>query len=115
MEKAQNVSHADVVQHHIWALTTGQLDEILKDYSDDAVLMSVDASFHGPAEIGAFFQAALATMPPELIAALTPLRQDQHGDVVFVAWKAEPFVKQAIDTFVFRDGKIVTQTFLIPS
>ena len=113
MEQVKTAKVADVFLHHVTTLKAGQLDEMMLDYTKESVLMSPDQTFHGPAEIRAFFQAALAGFPPELLTALTPVRQDIVGDVAYLTWKAEPFIKMGTDTFVIRGGKIIAQTLMM--
>ena len=48
-----------------------------------------------------------------MLAAIALVHQDIHGEVAYIVWKADGFVKLATDTFMIRDGKIVTQTFLM--
>ncbi len=104
-----------VVVHHITALQAKQLDELLIDYTDQSVLMSPERSFYGLAESRAYWQAAIAGTPPEMMAAIQPVRQDIQGEVAYVVWKAEPFIKMATDTFVIRGGKILAHTYLMVS
>jgi ketosteroid isomerase-like protein len=106
---------ADVLMHHLTSLGAGQMDELMLDYTDDSILMSPDQTFHGTAEIRAFYQAAIAGFPPELMKALMMIRQDIHDEVAYITWKAEPFIKMGTDTFVIRDEKIAVQTFLMVS
>jgi hypothetical protein len=97
---------------HLDALTHGP-DAIMRDYMNDSVLISPDGVLRGVAEIRSFFERFLADSPPELLAALTLLRQEFQGDIAYVVWKAEPFIPLATDTFLIRDDKIVTQTFAL--
>lgn len=115
MEQKVKSKTADTLMHHLQAISAMQLDEIMLDYADDAVLMTADRSFHGRAEIQQFFQTALSTMPPEMTAGLTMIRQDVVGDVAYIVWKSEPFVKMGTDTFVIHGGKIVAQTVVMVS
>jgi hypothetical protein len=34
-----------------------------------------------------------------------------EGEIAYLTWSAEPFVRLATDTLLVRDGKIVAQTF----
>lgn len=113
MEKDVTSKVGDVLMHHMTTLMAGQLDELMHDYTDESVVMSPDHTFHGLAEIRAFFQASIAGTPPELIKAVVTIHQDIHGEVAYVVWKAEPFLKIATDTLVVHDGKILAQTFLM--
>ncbi len=106
---------SDVVMHHIVALQSRQLEEVLSDYTEHSVVMAPERSFHGLAEIRAYWQAAIAATPPEMLAAIQPVRQDIHEDVAYVVWKAEPFIKMATDTFLVKGGKILAHTYLMVS
>ena len=104
------MSTASVITRHLNAIPYG-IDAILADYASDAVLISQDAVFHGPAEIRVFFEAFMANVSPELLAAFAVTRLETHGDVGYILWKADPFIPFATDTFVVRDDRIVAQTF----
>jgi len=104
---------AVTLMHHLGALQTGKLDEVMLDYTEGSVLMGPERSFQGLVEIRAFFEAAVAGFPPEMLAAFALVHQDIHGEVAYIVWKAEGFVKLGTDTFIIRDGKIVAQTFLM--
>ncbi len=102
-----------VFSHHMSLIGTEKLDELIQDYSSESVVMSPERSFLGLEQIRAFYQAASAGLPPGFAAAFTVLRQDIQGEIVYMVWKAEPFVKSGMDTFVIRDGKILAHTFLM--
>lgn len=94
---------------HLQAISEN-IDAVLSDYTEESVLFTQDGPIVGLTGIRAFFERFIGDAPPALIAALTIVRQDIHGEVAYVIWKAEPFVALATDTFVVRGGKIVTQT-----
>ena len=96
--------------HHLQSLKQG-VDAILSDYEHDSVLFTPDGPIRGLDGISAFFEGFLNNSPPELLDALTLVRQDIDGDVAYIIWKAEPFIPYATDTFVIRSGKIRVQTF----
>lgn len=102
-----------VFSHHLSLLGTDRLDELMQDYSSESVVMSPNQSFSGLEQIRAFFQAAIAGSPAGFFEAFTIVRQDIHGEIAYMVWKAEPFVKSGTDTFVIRDGKILAHTFLM--
>jgi hypothetical protein len=62
--------------------------------------------------VRSFFERFLADSPPELLAAFQIVRQEIQGEIAYLVWKAEPFIPLATDTFLIRDDKIVTQTFV---
>jgi ketosteroid isomerase-like protein len=100
----------EVFQHHAQALGAGDLDEIVADYSDDAVFISPSGVQRGPEGIRAAFTQLLADVPN---AAWDLKTQIYEGDILFLEWAAdaaETRVEDGIDTFVFRDGFIRVQT-----
>lgn len=99
--------------HHLQAILQQSVSGIVSDYTEESVLFTQDGVIVGLAGIRAFYERFLDGMPPELFAALQIVRQDLHGEVAYLVWKAEPFVSLATDTFVVRDGKIAAQTFVM--
>ena len=100
----------EVFQHHAKALGAGDLDEIAADYADDAVFITPAGVERGKDNIRAAFSRLLADVPD---AAWELKTQIYEGDVLFLEWAADAgatFVKDGIDTFVFRDGLIRAQT-----
>ena len=104
------------LNHHIQAFSQG-VDEILHDYTPASVLFTPDGPLVGLDALRTFFHTFLTTSPPELLRAMTVVRQDIHGEVAYLLWKAEPFIPLATDSFVIREGKIVAQSFamFVPS
>ena len=100
----------EVFQHHAEALGAGDLDEIVADYADDAVFISPAGTLRGKDGIREAFTRLLADVPNAAWALPT---QIYEGDVLFLEWTAEAAatkVEDGIDTFVFADGLIRTQT-----
>jgi uncharacterized protein (TIGR02246 family) len=100
----------EVFQHHAQALGAGDLDEIVADYSDDAVFITPAGVRRGKDGIREGFTQLLADVPN---AAWELKTQIYEGDVLFLEWAATSSatrVEDGIDTFVFRDGLIRVQT-----
>ena len=100
----------EVFQHHAEALGAGDLDEIVTDYSDDAVFITPAGVRRGKDGVRAGFTQLLADVPN---ADWTVPTQIFEGDVLFIEWTADAGktkVDDGIDTFVFRDGLIRVQT-----
>jgi len=100
----------EVFQHHAQALGAGDLDEIVADYSDDAVFITPAGVKRGKAGIREAFTQLLADVPNANWALPT---QIYDGDVLFLEWtatSASTKVEDGIDTFIFRDGEIRLQT-----
>jgi len=100
----------EVFQHHAQALGAGDLDEIVADYSDDAVFITPTGVRRGKDGIREGFTQLLADVPN---AAWELKTQIYEGDVLFLEWAATSSatkVEDGIDTFVFGDGLIRVQT-----
>ena len=101
-------SPEDVVKAHLDALNAVDLEAIMRDYADDAVLASADGAQVGKDAIRAMFAGigplGLNFQVDKLVAA---------GEIVYIDWHAQGTslkVENATDTFVVRDGLIVGQT-----
>ena len=99
-----------VLTHHLQSFGEG-IDAVMSDYTESSVVFTPDGPLKGLAAIRPFFDGFINNSPPELFQAFTVTRQDIHGEVAYILWKAEPFVPLATDTFVIREGKIVAQSF----
>ena len=100
----------EVFQHHAQALGAGDLDEIVADYADGAVLITPAGVRRGREGIRAAFTQLLADVPDAAWDLKTRIYED---DVLFLEWAADAAatrVEDGIDTFVFRDGLIRVQT-----
>ena len=100
--------------HHLGAFAEG-VDSIMRDYTEGSILFTPQGPLAGLDPIRSFFDGFLTNSPPELLRAFTLIRQDVHGEVAYVLWKADPFIPLATDTFLIRDGKIVAQSFALLS
>jgi len=100
----------EVFAHHAQALGAGDLDEIVADYTDDAVFITPAGVKRGKDGIRAAFTRLLADVPD---AAWNLKTQIYEHDALFLEWAADAAatrVEDGIDTFVFRDGLIRVQT-----
>jgi len=107
-----------VLGHHLQALATGNLDEIMSDFVEESILYSPQTTFRGLAQIRGFFDFALNNLlAGESMANLKLIRQDIDAEFAYVFWSATPVVVVAGDSFCIRGGKIVMQSFAgyIPS
>ena len=103
----------EVFDHHFEALGKGDLDELIKDYTDDSIVIVADGVTSGLPAIRALFGGYLSTLlkPGTYEFGLDKLHVD--GEVVFVVWHANcqgADITFASDTFIIRNGKIAVQT-----
>jgi ketosteroid isomerase-like protein len=100
----------EIFEHHAGALIAGDIDEIVADYTDDAVFITPSGIRHGKDGVREGFLALLTDLPDAKWDVPT---QIFHGDVLFIEWSAVSDAKQVsdgIDTFVFSDDGIRVQT-----
>jgi hypothetical protein len=100
----------EVLSHHAQALGAGDLDEIVADYTDDAVFITPAGAKRGKDGVREGFTELLADVPNADWDLKTLIFAD---DILFLEWAADAArtrVEDGIDTFVFRDGLIRVQT-----
>jgi len=100
----------EVFQHHAEALGAGDLDEIVADYTTDAVFIMPDGVKRGLDGVRAGFAQLLADVPDAVWELKT---QIYERDLLFLEWGADAaatWIEDGIDTFVFDNGLIRAQT-----
>jgi hypothetical protein len=103
-------SPQEVFGHHAQALGAEDLEEIVADYSDDAIFITPAGVRRGKDGIRQAFTQLLGELPQATWDIRTTIYED---DVMLLEWGAEgggSRVDDGIDTFVFRDGLIRVQT-----
>jgi hypothetical protein len=102
-----------ILDHHIEAFRTNNMEETMADYTEESVLITPDATFRGLAEIRKNFEAAFAAFPPDS-TTMNVTSTIVSGDIGYMLWTAKTpkfELKYATDTFIIQDGKIVRQTY----
>jgi ketosteroid isomerase-like protein len=100
----------EIFTHHATALVAGDIDEIVADYTDDAVFITPAGVQHGKDGVREAFVQLLADLPA---AEWNVPTQVFEGDVLFIEWSAVSEKSRAmdgIDTFVFGGDGIRVQT-----
>jgi ketosteroid isomerase-like protein len=100
--------------HHWQAFGAGEVEAIMADYAEDAVLITPDGVLKGHAQIRSLFTQIFATMFPPDSTSLHLAKQVVEGEIAYILWSgssAHYKAPLATDTFVMRHGKIVAQTF----
>ena len=118
MVTASNSAQTEaVLSHHLQAFGSRDVDEILKDFTDDSVLFMPDGPVRGLTQLREAFEQLLQSIPQRAFETLQLLQQQIEGDVAYIAWSMGDFAPIGTDTFVVRNGKISIQTFAayIPS
>jgi ketosteroid isomerase-like protein len=102
-----------VVGRHVQAFLANDLDALMADFAEDALLCAPEGAFRGHAEIRAFFERVLPAFPAGA-TTLDVKQQIVDGELFYVVWSsASPVadVPSACDVFVVRDGKLAYQCF----
>ena len=100
----------EIFKHHAETLLAGDLDGVVSDYSEDAVILSPGGVKRGKEGVRETFVNLLADLPSAKWELPTVLFE---GDTLFLEWKATAeasYADDGVDTFVFRDGLIRLQT-----
>jgi len=100
----------EIFERHVNALTSGDLDALAADYSDDALVLTPDGEFRGRAAVRELFSGILQALPQP---TLEPKLVAFADDALLLRWTADSSlntVPDGVDTFVFADGAIRLQT-----
>jgi hypothetical protein len=100
----------EVFAHHGQAFGAENLDELVADFADDAVVITPAGVNRGKDGVREAFTRLFADLPGAAWHVKTPI----YGDnVLLLEWAADAAESRAddgVDTFVFRDGLIQAQT-----
>lgn len=99
----------EVFAHHGNALGAEDLEDIVGDYADDAILIVQKQVYRGRDGAREVFTQLLSDVPQ----AQWELDTVFADDVLYLEWKATGGgrrVEDGIDTFIFQDGMIRVQT-----
>ncbi|MEI9965229.1 MAG: nuclear transport factor 2 family protein [Caulobacteraceae bacterium] len=110
------LSPTDIVHRHMAFAAKGDVDSIVGDYADDAVVLTAGKAAQGKAAIRAQFAGMFGARPAGAPAggppAMKTLKVWQEGDVGFVSWQmgaGGPAPINGVDEFLVRGGKIQVQ------
>ncbi|MFB6130431.1 MAG: nuclear transport factor 2 family protein [Salinigranum sp.] len=103
----------DVLSRHLQAFGDQDMEGIMADYADDAVVVTEQATFRGPDEIRGLFDELFEefSKPGMTMGVDTEIVED---DMAYITWHAETADNDyefATDTFLIEDGEITKQTF----
>ncbi|KAE8762662.1 nuclear transport factor 2 family protein [Georgenia thermotolerans] len=99
----------EVFAHHGQALGAEDLEDILADYAEDAILVLNKEVFRGKDGAREVFTRLLGDVPQ----AQWELDTTFADDVLYLEWNATGggrTIQGAVDTFIFADGQIRVQT-----
>lgn len=102
----------NVLQHHLQALSQNELEELLKDYTEESELWTQNGIIAGLDNISSFFTYAFTLLPKDK-SSLEIKKMIAKDDKVYLVWTADSPVINisfATDCFEIKDGKITWQS-----
>lgn len=113
---AHAVTPSEIVSRHMAAAAKGDVDAIMADYADDAVVLQAGQASQGKPAIRAVFERLFPPRPAGTAAAagapaMKITRVWEEGDIGLVTWEAGPL--KGTDEFLVRDGKILVQAVFL--
>lgn len=106
-------STQEVVQRHLKTFRASDLDGVLADYADDAVMFTPNGPIKGKEALRAAFTQFIAEWgQPGTTFNLQ--REHYDGERGYIVWTAQTganVYEFGVDGFVVRDGKITSQFF----
>jgi ketosteroid isomerase-like protein len=107
------LSTEQVLEHHLQAFGAGDVDAIVSDYSEEAVIFTPSGMVQGQEDIRAAFETLVAEFSKPGMS-FEMVEQQTKDEIAYIVWTAETadnVYEFATDTFVIRDGKIVYQSY----
>ena len=112
-EKWVSAMTQHVLENHMTAVDSGDLDAIMADYAEDAVLLTPEGTYRGHVQIRPVWEQLLMDVFTK-DANFTMVRETVEGDIAFIVWSLESDrvrIPLATDTYLVRNGKIIVQTY----
>jgi ketosteroid isomerase-like protein len=103
-----------ILNHQYEAFGAGDADEVVKDFADDAILITAEQVFRGTAAIRAAYRELFAGPFKPGTYDFTLDAEHVEGDVAYITWRltgATANITLGSDTFVVRNGKIIAQAY----
>ena len=101
----------DVLTHHLNCF--GDIAGTMADYTAESRFFTPDGLLRGSEAIRGFFVRSFEEFAKPGMS-FEMLRQEVEGETAYIVWRAETadnIFELGSDTFIVRNGKIVTQTF----
>jgi len=101
----------DILTHHLTAFGNNDIEEILKDYTEQSELLTPNGPLKGLTPIRQFFADYFAVIPTGSTFQLNQLTVT--GNVAYVAWASESDVAKipmGTDSFFLEGDKILFHT-----
>jgi hypothetical protein len=111
--EATNEEVKAIINHHLGSFGENNMEEVLKDYTEESIIITPDAEFKGLTAIEGFFLPLFDLFPAGAAEVAVDVMKAEGG-VGFITWHGSSefvIVPLGTDTFVIKNGKIHRQTF----
>jgi limonene-1,2-epoxide hydrolase len=109
------VTAQTTVEHHLEAFRNNDIDEIMKDFTEQSEVWTPEGAIVGLEAISAFFSYAFTLFPKDS-TRLDIKQMIVKGNKVYIVWNAESAIINVpigTDSFEIKDGKILWQSTAI--
>ena len=110
--ESQTATTTAVLQRNGAAFASGDLDAILKNYAEDAVVIRPGATYRGHDELREMFRRILNTMSTFKPNHSTTTVSGKLGLLTWLALSNDGQIAQGIDSFVVENDQIVAQSYV---
>ncbi|HYJ37258.1 MAG TPA: nuclear transport factor 2 family protein [Chitinophagaceae bacterium] len=102
----------EVMDHHLQALLNNDVNEVMKDYTDESEIWTSEGIIHGLDDIASFFSYIFTVLPRggTQLGLKQKIVKDNRSFIVWNAHSPVISIPTGADTFIIEDGKIVLQT-----
>ncbi|WP_458188152.1 nuclear transport factor 2 family protein [Haladaptatus sp. NG-WS-4] len=102
-----------VLEHHVTAFDDQNLEAVMEDFGEESVIITETGTYHGRDEIEGLFEELFAdfSQPGSTVELRHQTIEDEVAHIVWEGETPDNDYEFATDTFIVRDGTIVTQTF----
>mgnify|MGYP003575377874 CR=1 FL=1 len=104
-------TNKDILTHHLTAFGENNLDEILKDYTEQSVILTNEGQIKGLTKIKDFFDELFKLIPTGSVFEMLQFTIVDH--VAHIIWKSSSTtatINFGTDTFFLAEGKILFHT-----
>ena len=111
METVTQTKTQEVLNHHLSAFMEADVDEVLKDFTEQSELLTPDGALKGLNAIRSFLEEVFKMVPKG--STLETKQMIVRDNLAYITWSGEsPFVSIPLgtDSFIIENDKIVYQT-----
>ena len=117
-----------ILDRHVAAMKAGDLEAVMADYADNALVLAPNGAVPGEANVGGFnvldgkdkisrlFAVLTGKENAAAMASMTTTYEFKGSDVVLMHWvqfEGQPNEASGTDVWVIRDGKVISQAVLL--